>query len=137
MIRYLALEELLELHRLVVEQSGGASGLRDLAGLESAWAQPQMTFDAHDLYPTLAAKAGSLGYSLVCNHPFFDGNKGVGHAAMETFLILNGFELQADVNEQEQLIFSLAAGELTREALISWIEGHMQPYRKSSEQPDA
>jgi death-on-curing protein len=90
MIRQLALEELLELHRLVREQSGGMGGVRDLGALESAAAQPQMSFGGEELYPSLAEKAAALGFSPVCNHPFVDGNKRVGHAAMETFLVLNG-----------------------------------------------
>ncbi|HEY7328241.1 MAG TPA: type II toxin-antitoxin system death-on-curing family toxin [Gemmataceae bacterium] len=90
MIRYLILEEILELHRLVLEQSSGLVGVRDLGGLDSALAQPQMAFGGQDLYPSLGEKAAALGFSLVCNHPFVNGNKRVGHAAMETFLIVNG-----------------------------------------------
>jgi death-on-curing protein len=93
MIRYLTLEEVLELHRLALEQSGGLDGVRELGGLESAVAQPQMAFGGQELYPSLAEKAAALGFSLVCNHPFMDGNKRIGHAAMETFLVLNGWEL--------------------------------------------
>ena len=85
-MRYLSLGEVLELHRLVVEQAGGAAGLRDLGALESAVAQPRATFGGADLYPTLAAKAAALGYSLALNHAFVDGNKRVAHAALETFL---------------------------------------------------
>lgn len=88
MIRYLSLEEILELHRLVLEQSGGRDGVRDLGGLESALPQPRMTFGGQDLYPSLAEQATAIVYSLVCNHPFVDGNKRVGHLAMETFLFL-------------------------------------------------
>ena len=72
MIRYLSLEELLELHRLALQQTGGLEGVRDLGGLESAVAQPQMTFGGQDLYPCLPKKASALGFSLVCNHPFLD-----------------------------------------------------------------
>ena len=71
-----------------------------------------MTFGGQELYPGLADKAAALGFSLVCNHPFVDGNKRVGHAAMETFLVLNGWELAAGVDEQEQVILRLAAGAL-------------------------
>ncbi len=59
------------------------------------------------------------------NHPFIDGNKRIGHAAMETFLILNGSEIDADVDEQERLILDLAAGKLTREELTSWLNDHI------------
>lgn len=79
-MRYLTIAQVLELHRRVLEQSGGIAGLRDRAGLESAVAQPWMTFGGADLYPTLAAKAGAMCHALVQNHPFNDGNKRVGHA---------------------------------------------------------
>lgn len=126
MIRYLTLEEILELHRLALEQSGGLEGVRDLGGLDSALAQPQMTFGGQELYPSLAEKAAALGFSLVSNHPFLDGNKRAGHAAMETFLVLNGWELVAGVDEQEQVILQLAAGTLKREEFTAWVQSHLQ-----------
>lgn len=81
-MRYLTLDEVLELHSLVLQQSGGMPGLRDRNILESAIAQPAMTFGGQDLYPTVAHKAAALGFSLVMNHAFIDGNKRIGHAAM-------------------------------------------------------
>jgi death-on-curing protein len=126
MIRHLSLMEVLDLHHQVIEQSGGTLGIRDLGALESAVAQPEMTFDGEDLYPTIVEKAASLGFSLVMNHPFLDGNKRIGHAAMETFLILNGIEISATVDEQEQIILALASGELEREVFVEWLRGHVQ-----------
>lgn len=125
MMRYLALAELLELHQRIIVQSGGADGILDLGLAESALAQPQMSFGGTDLYPTLAEKAAALCFSLVMNHPFVDGNKRIGHAAMETFLILNGFELTADVDESESVILQLAAGQLEREPLTEWVVAHL------------
>lgn len=61
------------------------------------------------------------------NHPFVDGNKRIGHAAMETFLMLNGCELAASVDDAEQIILSLAAGTLTRAELLDWISRHIRP----------
>ncbi|AHG92855.1 death-on-curing family protein (plasmid) [Gemmatirosa kalamazoonensis] len=126
-MRYLSLAEVIELHRLVVEQAGGAAGLRDLGALESAVAQPRATFDGADLYATLAAKAAALGYSLALNHAFVDGNKRVAHAALETFLMLNGYELAASVDEAEATMLALAAGELSREGLAEWVAQHVTP----------
>lgn len=68
-----------------------------------------MTFGGNDLYPSLQEKAAALCFSLIANHPFLDGDKRVAHAAMETFLMLNGSELSATVDEQERLMLSLAA----------------------------
>ena len=125
---YLELGHVLALHALVMTQSGGAMGIRDHAVLESAVATPKMTFDGEDLYPGLVAKAAALGYSLVMNHPFVDGNKRVGHAAMEVMLVLNGFEITAAVAKQEALILSVAAGEVSREALVDWLAQNVGPH---------
>lgn len=122
MIRYLTLNEVLVLHALILEQTRGSAGIRDHGALESALAQPQMTFGEQDLYPALPDKAAALGFSLVCNHPFVDGNKRIGHAAMETFLVLNGLELSASTDEQEQVILKLASGSLKREEFTSWVQ---------------
>ncbi|GBO53772.1 death on curing protein, Doc toxin [Pseudanabaena sp. lw0831] len=82
MIRYLTIVEILDIHHQVTRQSGGAEGIRDFGRLESAIAQPLMTFDGEDLYPTIVDKAAALGFSIVMNHPFVDGNKRTGHAAI-------------------------------------------------------
>jgi death-on-curing protein len=119
-MRSLTLMEVLELHRRVIEQSGGASGIRDLGLLESAIAQPRMTFDGEDLYPGLLEKAAALGFSIIMNHPFLDGNKRTGHAATETFLVLHGLEINASIDEQERVVLAIAAGELRREAFAEW-----------------
>lgn len=124
MIRYLLLAEVLELHRSVIEQWGGASGIRDLGALESALAQPRQSFGGQDLYPDLTSKAAALCFSLVLNHPFIDGNKRIGHAAMETFLIVNGSELGESVDEQERIMLNLAAGKLSREDFVEWVTQH-------------
>ena len=124
-MRYLTLSELLQLHRHLVERSGGSVGIHSVAALESALAQPRMTFSGEDLYPSITEKAAALGFSLVRNHPFVDGNKRTGHAAMEVFLILNSFEIGASVDEQEQIILQLAAGELERKAFTEWLRAHV------------
>lgn len=126
-MRCLTVEEILEMHRRVLAASGGSSGVRDLGAVESAAAQPRMSFGGQDLYLGLAEKAAALGFSLVCNHPFVDGNKRIGHAAMETFLVLNGWELIASVDDQEQIILSLAAGNMEREQFTAWVASHAQP----------
>ena len=128
-MRYLSLAEVLELHQMVIEQTGGASGLRDVSALESAMAQPRMTLGGKDLYPSVVEKAVALCFSLVNNHPFVDGNKRVGHAAMETFLVLNGVEIEASTDEQERILLSLAAGQLDREDFVEWLREHVTPLR--------
>ena len=122
---YLTLGEVLELYHRIIRQSGGSQGIRDLGALESALAQPRMTFGNQELYPTVVEKASALGFSLIKNHPFVDGNKRTGHAAMETFLVLNGFELDASVDEQEQIILQVASGELESDEFTAWLSGHV------------
>lgn len=125
-MRYLTLTEVLDLHRRILEQSGGAGGVRDMGAVESAIAQPQMTFDEDELYPTIESKATALCFSLVMNHPFVDGNKRIGHAAMDTFLVMCGFQVVADIDDAENTILALAAGELSREGLLEWVTSHIQ-----------
>jgi death-on-curing protein len=124
--RYLSIHEVLALHERIAAQSGGGIGLRDLGLLESALAQPRQSFGGTDLYPSLVEKAAALGFSLVANHPFVDGNKRIGHAAMEIFLVLNGQEIDADVDEQERVVLAVAASEMTRERLTDWLREHLR-----------
>jgi death-on-curing protein len=128
-MRYLTLREVVDLHRAVLEQSGGGPGIRDLGMLESALAQPRATFDGTDLHETVIDKAAALAYSLSLNHPFVDGNKRVAHAAMSVFLALNGLDVIGSVDEQERVMLDLAAGTLSREQLIRWLRAHIQPVR--------
>ena len=123
-MRFLSIVEVLDLHERLLADSGGAPGVRDLGALESAVSQPHATFGGLDLYPDLVTKAAALCYSLIMNHAFVDGNKRVGHAAMETFLVLNGCELQCGVDEQEQIVLQLAAGDLSRNAFTEWVRRH-------------
>jgi death on curing protein len=77
MICYLTMAEVLDLHAKLIQQSGGSAGILDAGLIDSALCQPQATFGGQDLYPTLAEKAAALGFSLVLNHAFVDGNKGL------------------------------------------------------------
>ena len=124
-MRYLSLQEVISLHTLLIEQSGGSFGLRDRGALESAVAQPEASFGGEDLYPDLASKAAALGHSLIQNHPFVDGNKRIGHAAMEVFLLLNGHEIYASADDQENFIIEVASGKVSRIELSEWISKHM------------
>lgn len=125
-MRYLSLLEVLELHDKLVEVSGGARGVRDMHALESAINQPRLMFNQTDLYPDILTKAAALCFFLVANHPFIDGNKRIGHAAMEIFLILNGFEIDASIDEQEEIILKLAAGGLNRGLFTEWLKAHVK-----------
>ncbi len=121
---YISLDAVLALHRRIIQTSGGSAGMRDQGGLESAIAQPLMTFGGQDLYPTVIEKAAALCFSLIRNHPFVDGNKRVGHAALEMFLIPNGYIIDATVDVQERIILGAASGEVSREQLVEWLREH-------------
>ena len=124
-MRYLTVGEVLEIYSRVMQQSGGGIGIRDLGALESAVAQPRMAFGGTDLYPTLVEKASALGFSLIQNHPFVDGNKRTGHAAMEIFLVLNGYHIVASVEEQVEIVLQVASGNASREAFTDWLRGYV------------
>jgi death-on-curing protein len=102
-------------------------GLLDHGALESAVAQPRMTFEGQELYRTIPEKAAALGFSLIPNHPFVDGNKRTGHAAMETFLVLNGHEIKATVDEQQTALLRVASSDMKREAFLEWLREHIIP----------
>ena len=120
-MRYLTLGELLELHQRLIERYGGSAGIHSLEALEAALVQPRMMFGGEDLYPTVVEKAAALAFSLIMNHPFVDGNKRLGHAAMAVFLYLNGHEIESSVDQQEQMILQLAAGLLGRSEFTDWL----------------
>ena len=126
--RFLTLDEVLEVHARLLQQSGGAEGVRDRAALESSLAQPNQSLDDRELYPSVPAKAAALGFFLARNHPFVDGNKRVAPAALEITLVMNGFEIAASVDEQEQVMLALAAGTLGREEFTTWVEQHLRRF---------
>lgn len=121
-MRYLTLREMLEIYDSIVDQSGGGYGICDMKSLESSLARPRLTFEGKELYLTVVEKAAILCFSIISNHPFVDGNKRAGHAAMETFLFLNDHEIDASVDVQEKMILSVASGEVKREAFSAWLQ---------------
>lgn len=124
-MRRVSVAEIVELHHRILRQTRGAEGIRDLGALESAVAQPFQMFSGEDLYPSLAAKAAALGFSIIRNHPFVDGNKRVGHAALEVMLVLNGLELSATTDEQEHVVLAVASGAMSRDEFSEWVETHV------------
>ena len=124
-MQLLTLEQVLELHQRIIEQSGGGIGIRDKGILESALAQPEMSYGGQDLYLTLIEKVSALGFSLINNHPFIDGNKRIGHTAIEVTLLMNGYEIKADVDTQEAVILAVDASEMNRESFLEWLKIHV------------
>jgi len=125
-MRSVTIAEILETYQRIMQQSGGLVAIRDFGALESALAQPYMTFGGNELYPSLAEKAAALGFSLIQNHPFADGNKRTGHAAMAMFLAINGYKIDASIDEQTEIILSVASGKLSRDGFTEWLSNHIQ-----------
>ncbi len=128
MIRSLTIAEVLEIYQRIMKQTGGLVAIRDFGALESALAQPYMTFGGNELYPKLAEKAAAVGFSLIQNHPFADGNKRTGHAAMAMFLAINGYMIDASIDEQTEVILSVAAGKLERDQFTKWLSNHIREF---------
>ena len=101
--------------------------MRDEGALESALAQPLVSFAGRELYPGIVEKAAALCFSLVRNHPFVDGNKRIGHAVMVVFLNLNGMTVKCGIDEQERIILGVAAGQVDRHELVAWLEKYVTP----------
>lgn len=127
MILYLSMQEVVEMHKSIIASTGGATGIRDVAALESSLALPQTKYFGNEQYPTITEKAGILGFSIIKNHPFIDGNKRIGQMSMEAFLMFNGYELDATATEQENVILSVAAGKIEKEEFIIWLDKHIIP----------
>ena len=122
---YLDVEDVYRLHNEMIEAVGGRHGVLNEGAIQSAIAQMQLTYAGKDLYPSIEEKAASLGFSLALNHGFNDGNKRVAHAAMESFLRLNGFTLTGSIDDHERTFLDLADGKLDREAFTAWVRSHV------------
>lgn len=123
-MKKLKLDQIIKLHEMLLKETGGIPGLRDVSLLESAINSPFQTFDKVSLYPSLERKAARLGYGIVKNHPFLDGNKRIGLLAMLTFLEINGIELQYTDEELIKIGLALADGTFSEKQLLTWISFH-------------
>lgn len=120
MIR-LTIDKVMQLHTRLIQETGGADNVREMGLLESALASPFATFGGEELYPTLADKAARLGFALVSNHPFVDGNKRIGVFAMLIFLQINGACLTACNEDVIRLGLGVASGEMKYEDMLKWV----------------
>lgn len=123
-MKRLSIQHIIMLHDVLLKETGGASGLKDEGLLESAANAPFATFGGNDLYPTIQQKGARLGFGLIKNHAFVDGNKRVGILVMLTFLEINGIDLTCTDDELIAVGLDLAAGSMTEDQLLSWIIKH-------------
>lgn len=114
-------KQIIFLHKQIIAITGGSHGVRDKGLLESAVYRPQASFGGRDLYPDLYLKAAALCHSIICNHPFIDGNKRVGFEAMRLMLRLNGHDIKASVNKKFDFAMNIAKSEMTEQDIVGWI----------------
>ena len=119
---YLTVGEVLQIHHQLIENYGGAHGLRDKGLLESAVFRPQIGY-----YNTIAEEAAALMESLANNHPFLDGNKRIAFAAAHAFLLVNGYDLEVrPLAAYEFMMHSIARGEFRFAPILNWINNHIR-----------
>lgn len=123
MIR-LTKEHVLSIYRMLIDKTGGSPGVINESLLDSALNNIWQTFDGEELYPTLEEKGARLGYSLVSNHSFKDGNKRIGILTMLTFLSINEIEIACTDAEIVETGMALASGLMDYETLFSWLTKH-------------
>ena len=124
-MKILSKRQILMLHSALVAQSGGLDGIRDEGLLDSALNVPFQTFAEQDLYPTVLEKAVRLGYGLICNHPFLDGNKRIGTHVMLVFLEINQLSLSYEDEELISTILQTASGMVDYNGLVNWVKEHL------------
>lgn len=114
-------EKVLLLHKLITEETGGDPNIRDFALLESALESAFQTFGGNELYPSKEEKGARLGYALISNHAFVDGNKRIGMYVMMTFLEVNGIKIDPTVDDVARVGLAVASGEMKYDDLLDWI----------------
>ena len=114
-------EKILLLHQLIAQETGGDAGVRDYGLLESALESAYQTFDGEELFPSKEEKAAKLGFSLISNHAFVDGNKRIGMYVMLTFLEMNGIHISPSNDDVITLGLAVASGEADYLFILNWI----------------
>ena len=123
-MRTLSKHQIILLHEHMIQETGGGHGLRDEGMLDSAMAAPFQEVFGTVAYPSILQKAVRLGYGLIMNHPFVDGNKRIGTHAMLVLLALNGIELRFEQEELSDEILAVASGTYNYEHLLQWVIDH-------------
>lgn len=117
-------EKVLLLHKLIAEETGGSIGVRDEGLLESALESAFSGFGGQEFHPSKEEKGARLGYTLISNHAFVDGNKRIGIYIMLTFLEVNGIRLECTNEEIVEIGLSVADGSMGYHELLQWIIDH-------------
>jgi len=123
---FLDIEQVLQIHRSLIERFGGSPGVRDVGLLHSALAMPQASFGGELLHKDLLEMAAAYFYHVAQNHPFIDGNKRVGAAAAIIFLAVNGIEIEADEDGLVELAMAVARGESGKQEIVAFFRSAKQ-----------
>ena len=122
----LSKDQIIKLHSHLIQETGGTDGIRDEGLLESVLAAPFQSFSGTEIYSSIQQKAARLGYGLVKNHAFIDGNKRIGAHVMLVFLALNKIELTYTQDELSDTFLKIASGELSQQDLLHLIITHQE-----------
>ena len=117
-------EKVLLLHKLIAQETGGSIGVRDEGLLESALEVAFSGFGGEEFYPTKEEKGARIGFNLISNHAFVDGNKRIGMYVMLTFLEVNGIHMDCTNKKKEKVGLAVAAGGMDYESLLQWVREH-------------
>ena len=120
----LSKSQILKLHTQLIDEFGGVDGIRDMGLFESAIYAPFQVFGDTEAYPTLQEKGARLGYGLIKNHAFIDGNKRIGVHTMLVFLSLNGIYLEYSQDELIDVVLKVASGENDYDQFLKWVLSH-------------
>lgn len=123
-MKILTKEQIILLHAQLIKETGGSDGIRDEGLLDSAVLNPFQSFDGKELYPSVLEKGARLGFGLIQNHAFVDGNKRIGAHAMLVFLALNGYSFSYTQKELTEIIISVASGKNDYDDLLHWLRSH-------------
>jgi len=116
--------QVIELHSMLIEATGGLNGVRDNDLLSAALLGPFQLFGGEELYPSIQEKAARLAFNLIQYHSFIDGNKRIGVLVMLVFLEINGVSIDASDEAVIELGIGVASGILTYEQIVEWIFLH-------------
>jgi death on curing protein len=115
-------EDVLKIHKLLIDQFGGSHGVRDESSLNSATNRPFATFDQQELYPEPIDKAAAILESIVTNHPFIDGNKRTGYVLARLLLLKSGLDIKATQEEKYEMVIAVSKGEWKFEQIKDWMK---------------
>ena len=117
----ISVDDVEQIHRVLISKFGGSQGIRDRQALESALSRPFQTFDGVDLYPDVISKGASLLESLLINHPFVDGNKRTAYVVLRMYLLSNDMDIYASEDNKYEIINNVASGVTKYDEIVEWL----------------